>query len=861
MIYKLDCQGYATTITSSGNLEEAKRLLGHVYMQRTRGRAMTLHNDKIVVVGYTDEFLYGGENTRLIVLDKDLRTLWYRTFLQLGNDSGWAVEVDDQGYIYIAGTVMVDDELDVFVAKYDMDGNRLWYNTLDIDGDDIPMDIIVRSDEYIYVVGYSMSESGDYDIAFIKLSKHGEFEFWVTSGTHDDEIICASTVDDQGYIYLAGLQRELDGDDADILILKYDENANVIWSLTLGGDGQDSCRDIVYSDGYIYIIGNTTSLGDGNSDVYIAKVTLDGNVVWERAWGSPHWEHGEALSIDEDKIFVTGYMFDGSQYDIILVAFNTSGQTLWSRSWDDGTLNMGLDIGIMDQTIYILGRRPKNMVMVLYNENGVPLKSLSWSENTYWTRTWGGGNADRAGSLMVYGDNLYVIGCTSSFDSGNENAFWLKLSLDGDIFDQVIFKSPYLDRFHKVYVYDDYVYICGFQYTASRGRDIMLLKYDLYGNLIKSNLWNWGWEWTTGITVYGGYIYVTGQKDNDAFLMKCTLDCDLVWIKTWGGSGCDIGIRVLGYGGYIYVAGYTQSYGSGGYDVVLLKFDTDGNCVSSYIWGGPKDDCSYGLAIDNGYIYISGETESFSSGEEDIFLIKCDTNGVIYWNKTWGGEETDWGMHVQILDGYIYVNGWTHSYSYNSSDLVILKYDAYGNLVWSSIWDVCRYEITHGLYAHSDALYMGCGVNGSFTYPYGHGEDACIIKHSRDMDGDGILDIAEQSIGTDIEDSDTDGDGITDGEEMYTYGTNPTKRDSDDDSMSDSAELDYGTDPLDPDTDSDGYEDGYEIECGTDPLDPNDYPRETGTTQEQEPVNMVLLMMIVGILIVLVVLLIIRIRR
>jgi hypothetical protein len=89
-----------------------------------------------------------------------------------------------------------------------------------------------------------------------------------------------------------------------------------------------------------------------------------------------------------------------------------------------------------------------------------------------------------------------------------------------------------------------------------------------------------------------------------------------------------------------------------------------------------------------------------------------------------------------------------------------------------------------------------------------------------DCDGDGLLNIEEDALGTDPGSSDTDGDGLDDAAELNTYGTNPTRADTDSDGLSDAAEIGtHGTDPNMADTDGDGVSDGLEVIYGTDPLD------------------------------------------
>ncbi|RPH94702.1 OmpA family protein [candidate division KSB1 bacterium] len=81
-----------------------------------------------------------------------------------------------------------------------------------------------------------------------------------------------------------------------------------------------------------------------------------------------------------------------------------------------------------------------------------------------------------------------------------------------------------------------------------------------------------------------------------------------------------------------------------------------------------------------------------------------------------------------------------------------------------------------------------------------------------DIDGDGLPNRLEKSIGTDPRNADSDADSLSDDKEYNTYKTNPLNRDTDDDGLGDGAEAQvHGTDALKPDTDGDGLSDFEEL--------------------------------------------------
>jgi uncharacterized protein YegL len=109
-----------------------------------------------------------------------------------------------------------------------------------------------------------------------------------------------------------------------------------------------------------------------------------------------------------------------------------------------------------------------------------------------------------------------------------------------------------------------------------------------------------------------------------------------------------------------------------------------------------------------------------------------------------------------------------------------------------------------GLLDRFETRYDGLNATAADTDADGVGDA------DEDVDGDGLTNAREQTVGTDPTAADTDSDRLDDGPEIDEFGTNATLADTDDDGLEDGEEIRLGTDPLVADTDGDGVLDGEE---------------------------------------------------
>ncbi|MFX1374185.1 MAG: SBBP repeat-containing protein [Promethearchaeota archaeon] len=242
------------------------------------------------------------------------------------------------------------------------------------------------------------------------------------------------------------------------------------------------------------------------------------------------------------------------------------------------------------------------------------------------------------------------------------------------------------------------VYIAGEAlYQIEEGkRDMVLVKYD--GNGVQQ--WNRTWG---GAEMDQGYAVVVDSSDNvylaghttsfgavayDIVLVKYDTDGVLQWNRTWDGGDYDGGYAVaVDSSDNAYVAGYTYNVVAGGHDIVLVKYDTDGLLQWNRTWDAGDYDYGYAVAVDSSdNVYVAGYTWGLAPGDMDLVLVKYDENGLQQWNQTCGKDDWDegYGLAVDSLNN-VYLTGYIRNSG--SNDIFLVKYDGNGMQQWNHTWD------------------------------------------------------------------------------------------------------------------------------------------------------------------------------
>ncbi|HLG36310.1 MAG TPA: T9SS type A sorting domain-containing protein, partial [Bacteroidia bacterium] len=132
---------------------------------------------------------------------------------------------------------------------------------------------------------------------------------------------------------------------------------------------------------------------------------------------------------------------------------------------------------------------------------------------------------------------------------------------------------------------------------------------------------------------------------------------------------------------------------------------------------GTASDQAYSVlqTVDGGYL-ISGTTQNFGAGANDVFLMKTDSLGSILWSRTYGGSSNDYPHSLIVTaDGGYAISGYSSSFTNGNDDIYIIKTNAIGDTLWTRIYGSANQESAKSIRQTSDGGYVVCGKSNSFS--------------------------------------------------------------------------------------------------------------------------------------------------
>ena len=347
----------------------------------------------------------------LVKYDADGNVLWAKSVQGTDNmdERVFSIAVDGTGNVFLAGmyssptlsfdTITITNAgiENIFLAKYDPNGNALWAKSTGGSYHDWAYSVAMDNSGNIYLTGVFRSPTISFgsisltnadntgnttDLFIAKYDTNGDV-LWARrdGGTGYDWALSVS-VDPTNKVLVSGsfnssilsfgsinlTNTSLYGD---IFLAKYDDNGNVIWAKSASGNFDD----IVYSvatdiSGNIYITGNfrsptlafgtTTLTHTGESDVFLAKYDTNGNVLWAKSAVGIDNDLGTSVATDAyGNAYITGYFYsptitfetttltNAGSADIYLVKYDINGNLQWAKrvggTGNDGAVSVAMD--------------------------------------------------------------------------------------------------------------------------------------------------------------------------------------------------------------------------------------------------------------------------------------------------------------------------------------------------------------------------------------------------------------------------------------------------------------------------------------------------------------------------------------
>lgn len=527
--------------------------------------------------------------------------------------------------------------------------------------------------------------------------------YWI-NGVSDANTVFTSVINDSANnLYVTGYTSSYGAGGNDAVLIKFNTVGNILWQKTLGGSSDEKAYGItIDSANNIIIIGTTNGAGatagytPGFYMLFVAKFDTNGNLVWQKTGtmsANINYNFYGVTTDSSNNIYVVG---DGNDRGL-LTKLDSNGAVLWQR--DPGLAG----IGLRDVAIDSSGNNYSVGFFGTYQSQGAGANELyllkyDTNNNLVWERTLGSASNEYGYGIVIDNyNNIYVTGYTYSVDADSDLLI-AKYDTNGTIqWQKALGGVGNTSGYGITKDSSGNVYVIGT--TLSGGvfnREIMLTKYTSAGYLAWQRSFG---EFSDENLLIGSQSIAVDNFGNLSFCFYNSYGTYVVRVPTDGSTTGNflnfsygaltltpniVSLTSGTQGANHYQTGLTMA--SSSFSIGIPTFSLTYTKLSSTninryfisTFTGSGQDYGQNVALDSfGFIYVVGYTSSQGSGSWDLLLIKYDNTGVILWQRTLGDGNSNYGLGIRIdPSDNVYVTGG------DNGGLLLAKYDINGNLFW-----------------------------------------------------------------------------------------------------------------------------------------------------------------------------------
>ncbi|MEO8087893.1 MAG: T9SS type A sorting domain-containing protein [Bacteroidota bacterium] len=372
----------------------------------------------------------------MIVFQADAQIKFQKTFGGNATDVGYSVQQTTDGGYIIAGLTYSfgAGNSDVYLIKTDANGDAIWTRTFGGSSDEQAYSVQQTTDAGYIITGRTSSfGAGATDVYLIRTDVNGNLLWTKTFGGADNDWgNSVQQTNDGGFIIL-GVSSSFGASFQKVYLIKTDTIGNLIWTKTFGGTNDGGLSIQQTADGG-YVLCGGSEFGAGNVDVYLIKTDANGDSLWTKTYGGTEDDYGNSVQQTTDGGYIIAGNTNSSNSgngNLYLIKTDSSGDSLWVKSFDLFGLESGSSVKQTSDGGYIILGSEANLASYIYN---VLLIKTDSNGSPLWTKTFGTANDDDGGYdvQQTIDRGFVIIGFTKSFTPGNADFYLIKTDSSGN---------------------------------------------------------------------------------------------------------------------------------------------------------------------------------------------------------------------------------------------------------------------------------------------------------------------------------------------------------------------------------------------------------------------------------------------